>query len=83
MVATGSRDQRRLAGLKGATLKQEVIVKEVEEGDDEIEILRSGWVAQQEMTTQVAWNNEMKRLETVLVLVKSLNLPEDKYLSTK
>ena len=76
MAATGSRDQRKLAGLK--SVKQEVNVKEVEEVDDEIEILRGGWAAQQEMTTQVAWNNEMKRLETVLDLAKSLNLPEDK-----
>ena len=76
MAATGSRDQRKLAGLKSVT--QEVNIKEVEEVDDEIEILRGGWAAQQEMTTQVAWNNEMKRLETVLDLAKSLELPEDK-----
>ena len=40
MAATGSRDQRKLAGLK--SVKQEVNIKEVEEVDDEIEILRGG-----------------------------------------
>jgi hypothetical protein len=30
------------------------------------------------MTNQVAWNNEMKRLETVLELAQSLDLPTEK-----
>lgn len=78
MAATGSRDQRRLSGLKSSTVKQENLTKEVENEDAEIEFLRDGVAAQQEMTTQVAWNNEMKRLETVLELAKSLELPDSK-----
>ena len=78
MAATGSRDQRRLSGLKSTTVKQEGIIKEVEKVDDEIKFLRDGVAVQQEMTTQVAWNNEMKRLETVLDLAKSLELPDSK-----
>ena len=78
MAATGSRDQRRLSGLKSTAVKQEGNTKEVEKDDAEIEFLRDGVAAQQEMTTQVAWNNEMKRLETVLDLAKSLELPDSK-----
>jgi hypothetical protein len=40
MAATGSRDQRRLSGLKSTTVKQEGNTKEVEKDDTEIEFLR-------------------------------------------
>lgn len=78
LIETGSRDQRRLCGLKTAAIKNEEILKAVENEDAEISFLKEGVMAQQEMTNQVAWNNEMKRLQTVLELAQSLDLPAEK-----
>ena len=77
MLETGSRDQRRLCGSRSTVIKDEA-VKTVEIDDVEISFLRDGVMAQQEMTNQVAWNNEMKRLQTVLELAQSLELPAEK-----
>ena len=78
MIETGSRDQRRLCGLKTTAIKNEDAVKAGEVDDVEICFLKDGVMAQQEMTNQVAWNNEMKRLQTVLELAQSLDLPVEK-----
>lgn len=77
MLETGSRSQRRLCGLRSIDIKDET-VKAVEVDDVEISFLRDGVAAQQEMTNQVAWNNKMKRLQTVLDLAQSLELPSAK-----
>ena len=78
MIETGSRDQRRLCGLKTTAIKSEESVKAEEADDVEISFLKDGVMAQQEMMNQVAWNNEMKRLQTVLELAQSLDLPVEK-----
>ena len=78
MIETGSRGQRRLCGLKTAAIKDEDTAKAGDIDDAEISFLKDGVMAQQEMANQVAWNNEMKRLQTVLELAQSLDLPVEK-----
>ena len=64
--------------MKTAAIKNEETVKAVEINDSEISFLKEGVMAQQEMTNQVAWKYEIKRLQTVLELAQSLDLLAEK-----